>query len=96
MTYVGTVPNPVLAASIAGFAAGSERVRWSDLPDSATVLSAVNPAGRRLWFLHNWSGDPVDMTAPIAATDVLRKTPVAPGESIHLAARDVRVLREEA
>ncbi|TCN38302.1 beta-galactosidase [Kribbella orskensis] len=96
VTYVGTVPNPVLAASIAGFAAGSALVRWSDLPDSVTVLSAVNPVGRRLWFLHNWSGDPVDVTAPIAATDVLRKTPVAPGESIHLAARDVHVLRAEA
>ncbi|GAA1550681.1 beta-galactosidase [Kribbella sancticallisti] len=94
VTYVGTVPDPVLARAIAGFvgAAGP----WRDLPESVTALSAVNPMGRRLWFVHNWSGSPVEVAAPSAMTDVLRQAPVAAGESIQLAARDVRVLREEA
>ncbi|WP_328519142.1 beta-galactosidase [Kribbella sp. NBC_00359] len=48
VTYVGTVPDPALAAAIHGKSA-----TWAP---SVTALSAVNSAGERLWFVHNWSG----------------------------------------
>lgn len=95
VTYVGTVPDAVLARTIAEYAVASTNP-WSDLPVSVTALSAVNPAGERLWFVHNWSGDAVRATAPTALTDVLRGTPVAAGQQLELAPRDVRVLREDA
>ncbi|TWD75187.1 beta-galactosidase [Kribbella amoyensis] len=92
VTYVGSVPDPVLARSIAELTAVPA---WTGLPESVTAMSAVNPAGRRLWFVHNWSGDPVEVTVPFAVTEVLTEKPVASDESFELAARDVRVLREE-
>ncbi|GAB2607443.1 beta-galactosidase [Kribbella endophytica] len=91
VTYVGTVPDAALARSIAEFAGGASG--W-ELPASVTALSAVNPAGERLWFVHNWSGDPVDVVVPSALTDVLAEQRV--DELIRLQARDVRVLKEDA
>jgi beta-galactosidase len=95
VTYVGTVPDPALAHSIAGFAAGNTRPAWGELPPSVTALSAANPAGERLWFLHNWSGTAVEVTAPTTMSDLLQRSPVAAGDRLELTARDVRVLREE-
>jgi beta-galactosidase len=53
VTYVATMPDPVLSAAIHG--------KTADWGPSVTALSAVNSAGERLWFVHNWSG--VDVVA---------------------------------
>jgi beta-galactosidase len=94
VTYVGTVPDPALARAVAAFAAGESP--WSGSPSSVTALSAVNPAGERLWFVHNWSGSAVTVSAPMALTDVLSQDVVAAGAEIELAARGARILREDA
>ncbi|MFI7065506.1 beta-galactosidase [Kribbella sp. NPDC050124] len=78
VTVVGTVPDAALARAV--FKGVGEPV-WPGLPESVTALSAVNPAGERLWFVHNWSGS-------AACVEVA-------GDRFELAARDVRVVREE-
>jgi beta-galactosidase len=61
VTYVGTVPDAALGRAVFASAGGC---RWSGLPASVTALSAVNPAGERMWFVHNWSGGSVRVDAP--------------------------------
>ncbi|MEV0290771.1 beta-galactosidase [Kribbella sp. NPDC050820] len=78
VTVVGTVPDPGLARAV--FKRVAEPV-WPGLPESVTALSAVNPAGERLWFVHNWSGSAVCVEVA--------------GDRFELAARGVRVVREE-
>ncbi|MEU4607031.1 beta-galactosidase [Kribbella sp. NPDC023972] len=92
VTLVGTVPDAALARSIFSRAATT---LWPELPASVTAMSAVNPAGERLWFVHNWSGARVTVRAPMTLTDVLRDVVVAAGTELELDSRDVRVLREE-
>jgi beta-galactosidase len=82
VTVVGTVPDGALARSM--FSRALDSV-WSELPASVTALSAVNPAGERLWFVHNWSGSPVSIQPPANVA----------GGRLELGPRDVRVLREE-
>jgi beta-galactosidase len=94
VTYVGTVPDPLLAASIHG-----ESRLWAP---SVTALSAVNPAGERLWFVHNWSGTAVSVDPPLVLRPIepgpvaLRSIELGPIESgpIELGPWDVRVLKE--
>jgi len=74
VTYVGTVPDCSLAAALYG-----ESQLWAP---SVTALSAVNAAGERLWFVHNWSGASVVMSPPV------------PVGRIELGPWDVRVLKE--
>jgi beta-galactosidase len=80
---VGTVPDYALARSVFSRAASSV---WTDLPASVTALSAVNPAGERFWFIHNWSGSAVSVEPPKGLSS---------GDRLELAPRDVRVVKEE-
>ncbi|TCO18565.1 beta-galactosidase [Kribbella steppae] len=82
VTVVGTVPDNALARSV--FTRAVDSV-WPGLPASVTAVSAVNPAGERLWFIHNWSGSPVSVEPPKGLTV----------DRLELAPRDVRVVREE-
>lgn len=83
VTVAGTVPDATLARSIAGLLAPCE---WGTLPPSVTALSAVNAAGERLWFVHNWSGSTVSVEVPGGLS--------ALGERLEMGPRDVRVLRD--
>ncbi|HEY3510891.1 beta-galactosidase [Kribbella sp. NPDC051137] len=73
ITYVGTVPDASLAAGLFG-----ESRLWAP---SVTAMSAVNAAGERIWFVHNWSG-----TAVTVEPAVLGRVELGPW--------DVRVLKE--
>jgi beta-galactosidase len=42
--------------------------------------------------VHNWSWQPVRVTAPVELSDVLAGAPVPAGAALELAAWDVRVL----
>ncbi|NIK57733.1 beta-galactosidase [Kribbella shirazensis] len=77
VTYVGTVPDTELAAALWTASYGESRL----LAPSVTALSAVNAAGERLWFVHNWSGTAVVVEPPGF-------------EQFELGPWDVRVLRE--
>ncbi|GAA1155978.1 beta-galactosidase [Kribbella jejuensis] len=90
ITYVGTVPNPALAAAL---------FRWikpappSDLPASVTVSSATAADGRRIRFVHNWSWNSVGVNLPDPAHDVLADQPV--NGKLELGPWDVRVLLDQ-
>lgn len=88
VTYVGTLPDQSFANALAEFIAPVRA--WGERPESVTVSSAVNAAGRRIWFVHNWSWHPVSVPTPALLTDVLSGEPV--GDSLDLGPWDVRVL----
>ncbi len=91
ITTVGTVPDAAFGADLARWLAPD--ARWDGLPDSVTVHSATNRAGRRVHVVHNWSWDRVEVALPRALTDLLsEEAPVA--DRVELGAWDVRVLGE--
>ncbi|MGD0559293.1 MAG: beta-galactosidase [Streptosporangiaceae bacterium] len=94
VTYVGTLPDDALAMALARHVA--QPSAWADMPASVTVTSARNAAGSRLWFVHNWSWDPVELTAPGELADVATSEPVRHGQPFELASWDVRVFTERA
>jgi beta-galactosidase len=89
ITYVGTVPNPALAAALFRWI---RLASWTDLPSSVTATSATAADGRRLRFVHNWSWDSLSIDLPAAVYDVLADKP-ADGK-LELGPWDVRVLVE--
>jgi beta-galactosidase len=95
VTYVGTVPNPVLAADIARWAAqGQTNGGWLPASSSQTVTGARSRDGRHLRFVHNWSWEPSDFVLPAAVTDLLGDLKYEAGDILPLGAWDVRVLIE--
>lgn len=95
VTYVGTVPDPALARAILGWVAERtlEPGPWQAQAETQTVRGATNPAGERVWFVHNWSWEPSAFVLPEAATDLLTGEPLTQGARLDLSAWDVRVLR---
>jgi len=95
ITYTGTVPNAALAAALltwlspAGAAAA-----WQGLPASVTATGATARDGRRIRFLHNWSGTPTTIRLPAAAKDALGSDKYVAGDELRLGAWDVRLLVE--
>jgi beta-galactosidase len=92
ITYVGTVPGRGLARALTAWLAPNPSSGWRDLPDSATATTGTSPGGRRVHVIHNWSWNPVRVTAPAALTDVLDGSSVPAGHALDLGAWDVRVL----
>jgi len=89
ITYVGTVPNPALAAALFRWI---RPVSFTDLPSSVTVTSATAADGRRVRFVHNWSWDDHSLDLPAPVHDVLSDEPV--NGKLELGPWDVRVLVE--
>lgn len=95
VTYVGTVPNAVLAADIARWAtAGMPDTRWQPATGSQTVTGARSRDGGQLRFVHNWSWAPSEFVLPAGARDVLGDDKFEAGDILTLGAWDVRVLVE--
>lgn len=93
VTHLGAFPDLELSTAFARWLAPEHP--WADaLADARlTVHGATNAAGERLWFVHNWSGDAISVTAPMAVDDVLAPD-VEATTHLQLGPRDVRVLRE--
>ncbi|MGW3649855.1 beta-galactosidase [Streptomyces sp. NPDC000878] len=92
VTYVGTVPGRDLARELATWLTPAARSAWGDLPESVTATTGTAEDGRRVHIVHNWSWEPVRVTAPADLTDVLNDGgPVAAGSELELGAWDVRV-----
>jgi len=95
ITWVGTVPDPVLAADLvrwlvpAGVGAG-----WDLTGLPVTLTSGVNAAGDRLWFLHNWSGAGVDVGVPVDLVDAVDDAAVPAGSTAHVDRWGCRVWRQ--
>ena len=95
VTYVGTVPDPVLARAVMGWVArGRESGGWSPQAETQTVRGATNGSGQRVWFVHNWAWEPSRFTLPAAAVDVLSGESLAAGDELALGRWDVRLLRQ--
>jgi beta-galactosidase len=97
VTYVGTVPDRALSASLARWLAETSLPNdpWrSARPESVTCTSSVTPDGRVVRFLHNWSWDDVDYVPPAASRDLISGADVAAGEPLRLTSWDVRILME--
>jgi beta-galactosidase len=94
ITYVGTVPNAGLAKALSAWLSPAGAAAWPDLPASVTVTGATARDGRRIRFLHNWSGTPTLIRLPTAATDALGSDRYAAGDELRLGAWDVRLLVE--
>ena len=93
ITYCGTVPDATLAEAIFRWASAG-RHGWQDVPASMTSTGATAADGRRLRFLHNWSWDPVTVTAPVTCTDAISGRRIEETGPIELTAWDVRVFTE--
>ncbi|WP_369034643.1 beta-galactosidase [Streptomyces adonidis] len=92
VTYVGTVPGRDLARELATWLTPAARSAWGDLPESVTATTGTAEDGRRVHIVHNWSWEPVRVTAPADLTDVLNGGgPIPAGSELELGAWDVRV-----
>jgi beta-galactosidase len=89
ITYVGTVPSPALATAVARWATPAP-VSGFAAAAPAHVTSARLADGRRVWFVHNWSGAGVTVPIPFDLDDLLTGDSVS-GE-LALGEWDVRVL----
>ncbi len=94
ITYVGTEPNPDLAAALFRWLAPVRDGDWRDRPASVTTTGATGRDGRRVRFVHNWSWEPTTVRLPAAVRDLLSGTDHDQGTELHLGAWDVRVLLE--
>jgi beta-galactosidase len=93
VTYVGTVPDPALAAALLRWCAPAD-APWRPAAPSQTVTSATAADGTRLRFVHNWSWEPTTLELPTPARDVLSGADLAAGDALELGPWDVRVLAE--
>ncbi|WP_086666126.1 beta-galactosidase [Lentzea kentuckyensis] len=91
VTCVGTVPGRELAVALARWLAPTPRAGWLDLPPTVTATTGTSPDGGHVHVVHNWSGDSVEVRAPVALTDLLDGTEVVAGGRVALGKRDVRV-----
>ncbi len=90
ITYLGSMPDLELAESVGRWLGSAHP--WADqlVPGRVSVHGAINGAGERLWFVHNWGFEPQSVTPPMAVADLTG----AAQDVIELGAWDVRVLRE--
>ena len=95
ITTVGTLPNETLAADLVRWLVPP--ATWPGLPESVTVHSATNAAGRRIHVVHNWSWESTQIELPEPLTDLLSDAaeagePAEPSSTLDLGPWDVRVL----
>lgn len=82
-----------MAEAVAHYVAGTlPSIPDWQLPQAVSAHSAINAAGHRVWFLHNFSFDKVEVTAPMTLEN-LQGSLV---EIILLGSWDVAILRERA
>ena len=93
VTYVGTIPNPSLAAALFDWALPAAERTWRPQTDSQTVTGATARDGSRLRFVHNWSFDHSTYKLPAAVDDILSGQTLAEGAELPLTSWDVRILR---
>ena len=93
ITYVGTVPDPTLAAALIRRLVPADRPLVGSA-ESVTTTSATARDGRRVHVAHNWSWEPATVRPTVAVHDVLSGDDYEPAGEIGLTAWDVRVLVE--
>ena len=94
ITYVGTVPNPDLAAALFRWLIPARDGDWRTTPPSVTATGATARNGQRIRFVHNWSWQPVTIHLPAPVRDPLQHRDHERGETVELGPWDVRVFLE--
>ncbi|MEU4226303.1 beta-galactosidase [Nonomuraea sp. NPDC026600] len=94
ITYVGTVPDTVLARALFDWAVPAEPSGWRFGAASVTATGATSRDGRKVRFVHNWSWEPVAVRLPVAVRDVLDGSDHDAGAELALGPWDVRILVE--
>ncbi len=94
---VGTLPDRALTARILADAAPAPRVSspLRSRPEVVTAHSLSGPRGR-VWIVHNWSPDAVEVAVARPVTDVLGGVSCAAGETVRLGPWGVAVWGEAA
>ena len=101
-TYVGTVTSPeVLKDVLAGVLQSAGLWSWpQDLAGQIAVRQGVNPAGRSVTYLLNYSGSSVSVPAPVAGTSLLAggeggaggEVSIAVGQELVIGAWDLAII----
>jgi len=95
ITYVGTVPDPALARSVARFVVPDPiSAAWG--PEPTVSVSSGVAGGRRVAFLHDWSHEPAEVTVPADARDLVSGDIVPAGTRLRLEPWSVRILAVDA
>jgi beta-galactosidase len=94
ITYVGTVPNPDLAAALFRWLLPPRDDDWRNTPASVTATGATAGDGQRIRFVHNWSWEPATIHLPAPVRDPLQRSDHDRGEAVELGPWDVRVFLE--
>jgi beta-galactosidase len=95
VTYVGTVPNPTLARDIARWLVPTPvSTSWAGEPQGRSLTVSGTTSQGRVRFVFNWSGEHVDVTVPIAVTDLETAEAIDTGSIIPLSPWGTRVLQE--
>lgn len=94
ITYVGTVPDPVLARAIADWAVsiGAGEPGWRPSAETQSVQNSRNRAGEAIHVIHNWSWQSSSYALPEDAQDVLTGEELPAGSVLELGSWDVRIL----
>ena len=95
VTYVGTVPNPAFAADIVRWAIPTPIADGWKRSATVTIASGVSAAGKRLWFVSNWSSTPATATTPVAVTEATGGESFAAGHDFSLEPWASLVLADE-
>ncbi|MFF3493334.1 beta-galactosidase [Streptomyces sp. NPDC002795] len=95
ITVVGTLLDRALMARVIAGAAGPAAVEspLTERPSTVTAHSLAGPIGR-VWVVHNWSPDPVDVRLARSVRDVLASVDHTRGGSVRLTAWGVAVWAE--
>lgn len=84
ITYVGTLPNPALAADLLRWAVPKPMAANWTRSRTVTVASGVTAAGTRTWFVSNWSSTAATVTAPAAVCSAIDGERFAAGHEFSL------------
>ena len=93
-THLGTMVAPALLREVLALAARDAGLwHWSqDLAGVVTVRRGINPAGRHVTYLLNYSDAPVSLASPVAGRSVLDGADVEEGADLTIGRWDVLIL----
>jgi beta-galactosidase len=93
ITYVGTVPNPVLSRDIARWLVPEPLgAAWLADPEGRVLVQSGTTPNGQIWFISNWSSGDAGVTVPFNCFDLESRETLIAGSVMLLHRRDVRIL----
>jgi len=97
--YIGTLPSDELLGKIVGIAAdkaGLKTAAYSSLTFPIIVRSGVNPVGKRIHYIFNYSSQSNEIKLPFGTgTELISGNKVNPNQQLRLAPWDVAIIETE-